>query len=105
MAVMNIQARRTTCVRLFAAAGVTAASLIAPVAALADGSGVALARSSAPDTQSSPCPGANLCITPETDPSVPYGTDPFGPYGPDPIGPSGNQAATKRPDVCRVCAR
>jgi hypothetical protein len=94
---MNIKGFGRKSGRGLATAGIAAAAVITPVATLVEGPGVALASadpsSSPADTQSSPCPGANLCTTPGPDPSVPYGTDPFVPYGPGPVElPGSNQA-------------
>jgi hypothetical protein len=80
-----------------ATAGIAAVAVVTPLAALVEGSGVALASastsSSPADTQSSPCPDAYLCTTAGPDPSIPYGPDPFVPYGPGPVVlPGSNQA-------------
>jgi hypothetical protein len=81
-------------VRRCVAAGITAAALIAPAAAITEGHTAVLAKGTPPtpaDTQGAPCPGAYYCLAPGTDPQVPYGTDPSVPYGPDPVS-HGNQA-------------
>lgn len=92
--------------KTLATTSLAAIALIAPVVGISVGPGndlraasgaIILASTSQPanagstaatpaDTQSGPCSGAYLCISPGPDPSLPYGPDPLVPYGPDPSG-------------------
>ena len=67
--------------RCAAAAGIAAVVLIAPAAAVAGGSGAALASG---NIDGVPCPGSSYCVAPGPDPDLSYGTHPYIPFGPDP---------------------